>query len=132
MTTPAGQFDAALAGTLFPRVIRLAQLSTAAAQPPSSSVSSATPGSNPSGPSAPVAGATDVEQRALKLELNKQASQLRVTLETLKQQADSLDAGNLSLDDQQWLIDQLERQLALAKNASNEMLRLASLPAATE
>ena len=52
-------FDGALAGTLFPRLLNLANLSTTS----SSSSTSST-------------GASDVEARAAKLELNKQVSQL--------------------------------------------------------
>jgi len=53
------QFDSALAGTLFPRLINLSKLSTAASTSPSQ------PQSN---------GASYVEARAAKLELNKQVS----------------------------------------------------------
>ncbi|GAA6026272.1 hypothetical protein JCM11491_001137 [Sporobolomyces phaffii] len=98
-TTPA--FDGALAGTLLPRLHHLAHLATTAA---ASAV-------DPASATTTSAGLSDVEARAAKLELNKQASEVRASLARLDLEANHLEAGELSLDDQDWLIDHLEREL---------------------
>ncbi len=40
-----------------------------------------------------------------------QAAQFKHSLATLRSQAETISAGELSLDDQDWLIEQLESQL---------------------
>ncbi|GAA5870996.1 hypothetical protein JCM16303_001655 [Sporobolomyces ruberrimus] len=102
-------FDSALAGTLFPRLINLSNLSTTA-----------------SAQSSQVTGASDVEARAAKLELNKQASQLRTSLTTLQQQANELEAGEMSLEDQDWLIEELEKELVKKREELKKMVELTS------
>ncbi|GAA5984334.1 hypothetical protein JCM5350_001019 [Sporobolomyces pararoseus] len=106
------QFDSALAGTLYPRLINLSKLSTAV-----SSISTQQSQSN---------GASDVEARAAKLELNKQASQLRTSLATLQAQANNLEAGDLSLEDQDWLIKELEKELVKKREELKKMVELTS------
>ncbi|GAA5955513.1 hypothetical protein JCM3765_006800 [Sporobolomyces pararoseus] len=106
------QFDSALAGTLYPRLINLSKLSTAV-----STTSAQQSQSN---------GASDVEARAAKLELNKQASQLRTSLATLQAQANNLEAGDMSLEDQDWLIQELEKELVKKREELKKMVELTS------
>ncbi|GAA5860636.1 hypothetical protein JCM1840_000325 [Sporobolomyces johnsonii] len=105
---PSQSFDGALAATLFPRLVQLANLSSlespSSAQPP----------------------ADDPQARAAKLEVNKQASQLRTSLATLQAQAQNLPAGNMSLDDQTWLIEQLEKELERKRSELAQMVQLTS------
>ncbi|GAA6000651.1 hypothetical protein JCM10207_004594 [Rhodosporidiobolus poonsookiae] len=95
--------DTALASTLFPAALRLAHLS-----------SSSNPTSDDSFPTQP----------HHKLELSKQAAQLRTSLATLQQQATQLPAGNLSLEDQDWMVEQLEAELARKRNYLVKMAEL--------
>ncbi|CEQ39100.1 SPOSA6832_00621 [Sporobolomyces salmonicolor] len=104
--------DGALAATLFPRLVQLAKLSSLES------------------PSSSAAGAIDdAEARAAKLEVNKQASQLRTSLATLQAQAQNLSAGNMSLDDQTWLIEQLEKEVERKRSELAEMVQLTSFTA---
>ncbi|GAA5891437.1 hypothetical protein JCM5296_006532 [Sporobolomyces johnsonii] len=105
---PSQSFDGALAATLFPRLVQLANLSSlefpSSAPPP----------------------ADDSQARPAKLEVNKQASQLRTSLATLQAQAQNLPAGNMSLDDQTWLIEQLEKELERKRSELAQMVQLTS------
>ncbi|GAA5827724.1 hypothetical protein JCM5353_002279 [Sporobolomyces roseus] len=109
-SSQSSTFDSALAGTLFPRLLNLATLSTTSS---SSSSTSST-------------GASDIEARAAKLELNKQASQLRTNLATLQMQAKGLEAGDMSLEDQEWLIQELEKELGKKRQELEKMVQLTS------
>ncbi|GAA6000621.1 hypothetical protein JCM10207_004580 [Rhodosporidiobolus poonsookiae] len=95
--------DTALASTLLPAALRLAHL-----------FSSSNPTSDDSSPTQP----------HHKLELSKQAAQLRTSLSTLQQQATRLPAGNLSLEDQDWMVEQLEAELARKRK---DLVKMAEL-----
>ncbi|GAA5902049.1 uncharacterized protein JCM6883_000475 [Sporobolomyces salmoneus] len=110
------QFDRALAGTLLPRLINLSQLATSASTSNSSFSSQST-------------GANEVEARASKLELNKQAASLRTSLNLLQHQANNLEAGDLSLEDQDWLIEELEKELVKKREELKKMVELTSFGA---
>ncbi|GAA6038531.1 hypothetical protein JCM8097_004616 [Rhodosporidiobolus ruineniae] len=93
-------FDPSTASTLFPSVVRLANVAALA----SGTASSTDAASSTTQP--------DSQAHAQsKLELSKQAAQLRSTLQLLHAQASALPAGNLSLEDQDWLIAELEKEL---------------------
>ncbi|BGP13334.1 hypothetical protein JCM10213_001479 [Rhodosporidiobolus nylandii] len=96
-------FDGALASTLFPSFVHLNHLATSAE----------------GGPAAGEAGSAQE-----KLELSKQAAQLRTALATLQAQAANLPAGNLSLEDQDWLIEKLEGEVARKRDDLARMVQL--------
>ncbi|GAA6056185.1 hypothetical protein JCM3770_004252 [Rhodotorula araucariae] len=104
---PSQALDAALAATLFPSVLRIAHLAASPADP------------------APAGQADHAPDH--KLELSKQAAQLHTTLATLSAQAAALPAGNLSIEDQAWLITQLEAEVARKRAELGTMANLAQL-----
>ncbi|KAL8280411.1 hypothetical protein RQP46_007059 [Phenoliferia psychrophenolica] len=81
-------FNAALAASLLPGLVALAEQSALLH----------------------AANEADPDARAGKLEVGKQATQLRTALAALRVQAQTLPAGNLSLDDQAYLIERLEEE----------------------
>ncbi|GAA5862489.1 hypothetical protein JCM8547_002081 [Rhodosporidiobolus lusitaniae] len=99
-------FNSASAGQIFPAVVRLAQLASSSSSPSASD------------------GATTTDAGQSKLELSKQAAQLRSSLATLQTQANLLPAGELSLKDQDWLIEQLEAELTKKRNDLATMAKL--------
>ncbi|BGP37289.1 hypothetical protein JCM10450v2_001200 [Rhodotorula kratochvilovae] len=107
MTASQPALDAALASTLFPSVLRIAHLAAAPAD---------------AAPADPTDAASDP-----KLELSKQAASLHSTLATLSAQAAALPAGNLSLEDQAWLIGQLEAEVARKREELGRMAQLTQL-----
>ncbi|GAA5830962.1 hypothetical protein JCM11251_005093 [Rhodosporidiobolus azoricus] len=113
MTSTTTAFDSALASILFPSLVNLAHLAHSSSS------------SSPSTDSATTAGAADAA--ASKLELSKQAAHLRSTLSTLKTQAAHTPAGNLSLEDQDWLIGQLEQELTRKRDDLAKMAELTAL-----
>lgn len=112
-------FDAPLASTLLPPLVKLSQLAADA-----SSVGAS------NGEAGDAADETD-GARSAKVEISKQvrlhrfqpsgtscsaarfgqAASLRTKLATLSAQAAALPAGDLSLDDQAWLIGELEKEV---------------------
>ncbi|GAA5979484.1 hypothetical protein JCM10908_002941 [Rhodotorula pacifica] len=103
-------FDSVLASTLFPSAVRLAQL---AVQTHHSSSNTGDAGT---------AGATQEE-------LSAKAASLRSNLAVLADQASNLPAGQLSLEDQDWLIEQLESRVHESRQALVKMAELTKLEA---
>lgn len=120
MAHHAPSFNSAQAADLFPQLVNLAQLSSL--HDPTAE--------DPEARTAKLEVGKQVRSRAtlriivvVHLELitarrvccpslcSSQASHLRSTLATLKAEAQTLPAGNMSLDDQAWLITRLEEQL---------------------
>ncbi|BGO89024.1 hypothetical protein NBRC10512_008215 [Rhodotorula toruloides] len=110
-------FDAPLASTLLPSLVKLSQLAADA-----SSVGAS------NGEAGDAAGETD-GARSAKVEISKQAASLRTKLATLSAQAAALPAGDLSLDDQAWLIGELEREVERKREELHKMALLTALSA---
>ncbi|GAA5864694.1 hypothetical protein JCM3774_006045 [Rhodotorula dairenensis] len=91
-------FDCVLASTLFPAALRLAHLAT-----------------HPRDAAEPAA---TLEQ------LSEQAASLKANLARLSEQADQLPAAQLSLEDQDWLIQQLEARVEQSRQALVKMSEL--------
>ncbi|GAA5973672.1 hypothetical protein JCM11641_005074 [Rhodosporidiobolus odoratus] len=106
-------FDPSLTSTLFPSLVNLATLAAT------------------STPTADTANGVTGGDAQSKLELNKQAAQLRNTLTTLQQQATTIPAGNLSLEDQDWLIERLESEVQRKKDDLAKMAELTALASGT-
>ncbi|KAK4698074.1 hypothetical protein P7C70_g8114, partial [Phenoliferia sp. Uapishka_3] len=103
-------FDAALAASLLPQLIALAEQSQLANAPTES----------------------DADARAAKLQVGKQlfeATQLRTSLAALRVQAQNLPAGDLSLDDQEYLIAKLEEEVERKREALASLAKLVPAPA---
>ncbi|BGP53413.1 hypothetical protein JCM8202_000269 [Rhodotorula sphaerocarpa] len=123
-------FDGALASTLFPAAVRLADLAT-----------HSTPAQAPGGTGAAqneVEG-TGKRPTATQEQLSAQAAALKRNLATLSAQAESLLAGQLGLEDQDWLIGQLEARVEQTRQALARMAELSDMgagavaaPAATQ
>ncbi|ORY90886.1 hypothetical protein BCR35DRAFT_299503 [Leucosporidium creatinivorum] len=101
MDTQPPTFDTTLASHLFPQLVQLIQ--AASLQKPT---------------------AEDPEARVAKVEVGKQASHLRSALAALRTQAAALPAGEMSLDDQAWLIEQLEERLETKKTELSSLAKL--------
>ncbi|BGP67821.1 hypothetical protein NBRC10513v2_001142 [Rhodotorula toruloides] len=110
-------FDVPLASTLLPSLVKLAQLAADA-----SSVGTS------NGEAGDAAGETDGARNA-KGEMSKQAASLRTKLATLSAQAAALPAGDLSLDDQAWLIGELEKEVERKREELQKMAQLTALSA---
>ncbi|GAA5884829.1 hypothetical protein JCM6882_007112 [Rhodosporidiobolus microsporus] len=110
-TSSSNTFDSSLAATLFPNLVNLASLASSSSS--SSADSSSTTGA--------------VNAATSKLELSKQAAQLRTTLAALKDQAAAVPAGNLSLEDQDWLIERLEGEVQRKRDDLAQMAQLTAL-----
>ncbi|BGP29517.1 hypothetical protein JCM10296v2_001256 [Rhodotorula toruloides] len=110
-------FDAPLASTLLPSLVKLAQLAADA-----SSVGTS------HGEAGDAAGETDGARNA-KVEISKLAASLRTKLATLSDQAATLPAGDLSLDDQAWLLGELEKEVARKREELQKMAQLTALSA---
>ncbi|KAM0749734.1 hypothetical protein T439DRAFT_290106 [Meredithblackwellia eburnea MCA 4105] len=82
-------FNGSLAASLLPSLVQLANHSALASH----------------------ANENDPDARTGKLEVGKQATQLRTALASLKAQAQAIPAGHLGLDDQEFLIEKLEQEL---------------------
>lgn len=54
---------------------------------------------------------TQPPARSNETEFSQHASKIRIDLNTLKLQATAMTGGELSMDDQDWLISELEREL---------------------
>ncbi|KAI5479015.1 hypothetical protein MNV49_004419 [Pseudohyphozyma bogoriensis] len=100
-TTTTTTLSAELAASLHPQLVHL------------TSLASASP-----------AHESDHEARLNKLEVGKHATKLRTTLATLKAQVGHLPSGNLSLEDQEWLIEKLEKEL---EGRTRDVAHLATL-----
>ncbi|GJN87942.1 hypothetical protein Rhopal_000897-T1 [Rhodotorula paludigena] len=111
MQSTQPSFDAPLASTLFPDIVRL----TASAAAPPAAADSGT--------------AQNDVSRTIKLDLSKQAAQLHSNLAALSTQAAALPAGNLSLEDQDWLIAQLEKEV---ERKRQELAKMAQLTTAAQ
>ncbi|BGP22313.1 vegetative cell wall protein gp1 [Rhodotorula toruloides] len=110
-------FDAPLASTLLPSLVRLAQLAV-----DTSSVGAS------NGEIGDAAGDTDGAMNP-KVEISKQAATLRTKLATLSAQAAALPAGDLSLDDQAWLIGELEKEVERRREELQRTAQLIALSA---
>ncbi|KAM0792837.1 hypothetical protein ACM66B_002603 [Microbotryomycetes sp. NB124-2] len=94
---------AMMCSTLMPQLVKLV---TASALAPSAD--SQTSATNQSSAGQAV---DDADARQSKIELARLATQLRSNLAMLKTQAQQIPAGHLSLQDQAWLVEQLEATL---------------------
>ncbi|GAA5906635.1 hypothetical protein JCM8208_000502 [Rhodotorula glutinis] len=104
--------DTAQFATLLPSVLRLAHLA-------SSSASS--PALDPSNPD------HDAHHPDPKLELSRQAAALHSTLRTLNTQVAHVPNAHLSVDDQQWLVHQLELECTRRRDQLAHVARLTQL-----
>lgn len=89
------QLDTAQFATLFPSLVRLSHLASS---------SSSSPAPDPAHPPAD----PDAHRLDPKLELSRQAAALHATLQALDAQVALVPNAHLSVDDQQWLVHQLE------------------------
>ncbi|BGP59675.1 hypothetical protein NBRC10512v2_000971 [Rhodotorula toruloides] len=103
-------FDAPLASTLLPSLVKLSQLAADA-----SSVGAS------NGEAGDAAGETD-GARSAKVEISKQAASLRTKLATLSAQAAALPAGDLSLDDQAEELHKMALLTALSAEKGKETM----------
>ncbi|KWU45671.1 hypothetical protein RHOSPDRAFT_32593 [Rhodotorula sp. JG-1b] len=103
-------FDSVLASGLYPAAVRLAHL---AVQTTPHRADAAAPVATPE-------------------QLSEQAASLRNNLARLTDQANKLPAGQLSLEDQDWLIQQLETRVEQSRQALATMARLTRLDPVTD
>ncbi|GAA6063342.1 hypothetical protein JCM10212_004363 [Sporobolomyces blumeae] len=108
--SPRPSFDATLATSILPRLERLSQLHSASTPAPS------TPGSTATAP-----------PPSSNQETTREASQLRIALASLREQANAIEAGHMSLDDQDWLVQQLEKELSLKRLELDNLVKLTSV-----
>ncbi|GAA5928638.1 hypothetical protein JCM3775_004591 [Rhodotorula graminis] len=114
--------DTAQFATLFPSVVRLAHLASSSSSPSTISATDPADSSHPAEP--------DAHHPDPKLELSRQAAALHSTLRTLDAQVAQVPNAHLSVDDQHWLVEQLQlecsrRRAQLAHVASLTQLDLA-------
>ncbi|KDE08613.1 hypothetical protein MVLG_01075 [Microbotryum lychnidis-dioicae p1A1 Lamole] len=119
-TVERTSFDTDLAHSLLPSIIALSQ-SAALLHGPSTTTS---------GPTS-TAASKEAALNAAKSDLGRQATQLRNALATLQTQAQHLEMGDLSIQDQSWIIKELQFKLDQKRDQVKALRDVIPTPQAT-
>ncbi|SCV72454.1 BQ2448_3991 [Microbotryum intermedium] len=120
-STEPTSFDTDLAHSLLPSIIALSH---------SAALLHSAPATAPTDPTS-TAASTEAALNAAKSDLGRQATQLRNALATLKTQAHYLEMGDLSLQDQAWIIKELQQKLDHKRDQVKALRDVIPTPQAT-